>query len=172
MLRRPFALNCLLVLILLVVSLPLPAAAFWGFGSGRSAQESGLDLVEGYDLNTVVTVSGRVEVGPDPEASPVTVTVTAGSEALVVVLGPRWYLQHDDLDWPAGSAVTVRGSKAQGRDGLTYLLAERVDLPGVGQLVLRSDTGRPAWSGGGPRGGSRDAGQGIMRGGSGGRHGR
>lgn len=170
--RRAFVLSLLLVTIPLVVSLPLPAAAFWGVGSGRSAQESGLDLVEGYDLNTVVTVSGRVEVGPDPDASPVTVTVTAGSESLVVVLGPRWYLQHDELDWPAGSAVTVRGSKAQGRDGLTYLLAERVDLPGGGELVLRSDTGRPAWSGGGPRGGSRDAGQGIMRGGSGARRGR
>ena len=65
----------------------------------------------------------------------------------MVVLGPRWYLQHDDLNWKAGDTISVRGSKAQGKDGLTYLLAEWANGP-EGSLVLRSDAGRPGWSGG------------------------
>jgi hypothetical protein len=126
---------------------PSSAEAFWGFGSDGDGGKSGLDLVQGYDRNTVITLDGRVAVSPDPAADPVTVEMIVGSERIMVVLGPRWYLQHDDLDWKAGDSISVRGSKAQGKDGLTYLLTQWVSSPEGGQLVLRSEAGRPGWSG-------------------------
>lgn len=133
---------------IVVVLLHSPAEAFWGFGSGRDGAASGLDLVQGYDRNTVTTRTGRVAAIPDPAADPVTIELNTGSERFVVVLGPRWYLQDDDLDWKVGEQITVRGSRAQGKDGRTYLLAQWVSGRSGGQLVLRNDTGRPGWAGG------------------------
>jgi len=134
--------------IMLMVLQPSSAEAFWGFGSNGDGGKSGLDLVQGYDRNTVVTLEGRVAVAPDPAADPVTVEMIVGSERIMVVLGPRWYLQHDDLGWKAGDSISVRGSTAQGKDGLTYLLPQWVSGTEGGQLVLRSEAGRPGWSGG------------------------
>lgn len=155
---------------IVVVMLHSPAEAFWGFGSGRDGAASGLDLIGGYDRNTVTTITGRVAVAPDPAADPVTVELAAGNERLVVVLGPRWYLQDDNLDWKTGDTVTVRGSKAQGKDGRIYLLAQRINTAG-GQLTLRNETGRPGWSGGSRSEQQGASGQ-MQRGGTGGRRGR
>jgi len=137
-----------LFVVLTLILLQSPAQAFWGFGSAQATDKSGLNLEQGYDRNTVVTITGRVAALPDPSADPVTVELVAGSERMVVVLGPRWYLQDDNLDWKVGDTLTVRGSRAQGRDGRSYLLSQWVNLPGGGQLMLRSDAGRPGWSGG------------------------
>jgi hypothetical protein len=159
------------LLLLLFVLCPLPGYAGWLFGNDAGSGRSGLDLVQGYDRNTVVTVSGRVTVSPDQAADPVTFELTAGAERFVVVMGPRWYLQDDKLDWKSGEAVSVRGSKAQGRDGRTYLLAQWVKSSTVGILVLRNEAGRPGWSGG--LQGTRQGGNGQMpSGGAGGHKGR
>lgn len=142
----------------------------WLFGESSSSSRSGLDLVQGYDRNTVVTLTGRVAASHNPASDPVTMELLVGSEMVTVVLGPRWYLQDDDLDWKAGSSVTVRGAKAQGKDGRTYLLTQSITTPGSGQMVLRNESGRPSWSGGGgggqwgKSGVERGAGAGIRRG--------
>jgi len=156
--------------VLVVVLLQAPADAFWGFGSSRGTDASGLDLVEGYDRNTVATLTGRVAASPDPASDPVTMELVVGAEKVTLVLGPRWYLQDDDLDWKVGSSVTVRGSKAQGRDGQTYLLTQWISTPSGGSLMLRSDTGRASWAGGRQSGqqGAQGAGGATQRGGSGG----
>jgi len=156
---------------IVVVMLHSPAEAFWGFGSGRDGAASGLNLVEGYDRNTVTTLTGRVAATPDPAADPVTIELSVGSERLVVVLGPRWYLQDDTLDWKTGESITVRGSRAQGKDGRTYLLAQWISGSSGGQLVLRNDAGRPGWSGG-SRGTQQTGGGQVQRGGTGERRGR
>jgi hypothetical protein len=57
----------LLIAAVIVVSLlHSPAEAFWGFGSGRDGEASGLDLIQGHDRNTVTSLTGRVTVIPDP----------------------------------------------------------------------------------------------------------
>jgi len=145
--------------VMVLMLLQSPANAFWGFGGSQESNASGLDLVGGYDRNTVLTLTGRVAVAPDLSHDPVTAELLVGAEKITVVLAPQWYLQDDSLDWKVGSSITVRGSRAQGKDGHTYLLAQWVENPGGGTLVLRSATGRPGWSGGGR--GSR---QGVMGG--------
>ncbi len=159
------------LLLLLLVLFPLPGHAGWLFGNDAGSGRSGLDLAQGYDRNTVVTISGRVAVSPDQKTDPVTFELAAGAEQFVVVMGPRWYLQDDKLDWKPEEAVSVRGSKAQGKDGRTYLLAQWVKSSSVGILVLRNETGRPGWSGG--LRGSHQGGNGQMpSGGTGGHKGR
>jgi hypothetical protein len=151
------------------------ADAFWGFGDSRESNKSGLNLEQGYDRNTVVKISGSVAVPPRPLAGGLMAfDLNLPGEQIVVVLGPVWYLQDDNLDWKIGDPVTVRGSLAQGKDGRTYLLSERIISPGGATIVLRGENGSPSWSGGlrggGPPGGS--GGQGLRGGGAGGRRGR
>ncbi len=143
---------------MVLILLQSPANAFWGFGGSKESGASGLDLVEGYDRNTVATLTGRVAVAPNLSQNPVTAELLVGTEQITVVLGPQWYLQDDKLDWKIGSTLTVRGSRALGKDGRTYLLAQWVEHPDGGTLVLRSATGRPSWSGGNR--GSRQGGMG------------
>ncbi len=151
------------------------ADAFWGFGDSGQQDKSGLDLEQGYDRNTVVKISGPVAVPPRPLAGGLMVfDLNVPGEQMVVVLGPAWYLQDDNLDWKVGDQVTVRGSLAQGKDGRTYLLSQQIGVPGGATIVLRSENGSPSWSrgtrGGQPGGGS--GGQFQRGGGAGGRRGR
>jgi len=162
----------LAVVAIVVVMLQQPAEAFWGFDSGSESGASGLDLVQGYDRNTVVMITGRVAAAPDSAADPVTVEIRVESERFVVVLGPRWYLQDDTLNWKNGDTITVRGSKAQGRDGRSYLLAQQISSVSGEKLVLRNEAGRPGWTGGFKGGQQGVAGQQQRGGAGGGRRGR
>ena len=149
------------------------ADAFWGFGNSQQRDKSGLDLERGYDRNTVVKISGPVAVPPHPLAGGLMAfDLDLAGERIVVVLGPAWYLQNDNLDWKIGSRVTVWGSLAQGKDGRTYLLSEQILSPGGYTIVLRGENGSPSWSGGFRGGGPGGAGGQGVRGGTGGRRGR
>lgn len=164
-----------LVMAALVITVVLqrPAEAFLGFGGESARGTSGLDLVQGYDRNTVTTVTGRIAVIPGATMDPVVLEVTAGSERLLIVVGPRWYLQDDDSVWKVGDEITARGSKAQGKDGRSYLLAQWLSTSSGGRMVLRTPTGRPNWSGGTRSGNVGGGGSGQnSHGGSGMRHGR
>lgn len=142
--------GCLVMLLMLA---PLQGYAAWPFGNDSGIGGSGLDLEQGYDRNTVVTVAGVVAAVPDTSVDPVRVEMVVGNERLLVVLAPRWYLQDDNLEWKVGEPITVRGSRAQGKDGRIYLLAQWATAPGGGPLVLRSNNGHPDWVHGGGGGG-------------------
>jgi hypothetical protein len=145
------------------------ADAFWGFGDPREAERSGLDLAQGYDRNTVVNISGPVAVPPRTIAGGmIAVDLRLPDEQIVVVLGPAWYLQDDDLDWKVGDQVTVRGSLARGKDGRAYLLSQQVTLPGGTTIELRGQSGAPSWSAGGGGGAQTGGAGGQMQRGSGG----
>lgn len=167
--------NTLIAVAALLLMLGGTADAFWGFGDSRQQDKSGLDLEQGYDRNTTVKVIGTVAVPPRPVASGlVAFEMNLQGERIVVVLGPAWYLQDDNLDWKVGDQVTVQGSLAQGKDGRTYLLSQRISAPGGATIELRGENGSPSWFGG-IRGGQQGGGSGgqVQRGGgAGGRRGR
>lgn len=136
----------LMVSVLLLT--PVSGHAGWLFGDDAPAARAGLNLSQGYDRNTVVTVTGRVAALPAADSDPVTIELATANDRFTVVLGPRWYLQDDNLGWKTGDTVSVRGARAQGKDGHSYLITQWISLPDGGQLTVRSDTGRPLWSGG------------------------
>jgi hypothetical protein len=156
--------SLLKITILLTVALWLPQAArasWWGGGAGREE----LDLDSGYDTNTVTTVSGRIKAlhlgGPQPQAL---VELAAGAGEVMVVLGPRSYWAEHGIDLRLGDQLMVRGSKAQGREGVVYLLAQWLRVESRGEeIALRSESGHPAWAGlgnrSGPHGGRSGAGR-------------
>jgi hypothetical protein len=155
-----------------LVLMPVSGHAGWLFGDDAPAGRAGLNLSQGYDRNTVVTITGRVAALPAADSDPVTIGLAVASDRFIVVLGPRWYLQNDDLGWKVGDTVTVRGSRAQGKDGHSYLITQWISLPDGGQLSVRSDTGRPLWSGGPRLNTGQQQNQQNQQGGSAGRRGR
>lgn len=132
---------------LLLIS-PAGADAFWGSGGDN---QSGLNLETGYDANTVTTMTGRIVSlqGGDDRRNAQLELDSNGARA-VVVLGPKSYWAEHGIALKAGDKVSVRGSKAQGTDGVVYILAQKItDTSQNSAVSLRNESGRPAWAGGG-----------------------
>lgn len=142
--------SIIIILLLTAFSLssPLAAEAFWG--SERDKQ-SGLNLETGYDANTVTTLTGRVvSVQTGTEHPNAQIELENNGARAVVVLGPQSYWAENGIAVKAGDDVTVRGSKAQGKDGVVYVLAQKIsDTTQKLSVSLRNESGRPVWAGGG-----------------------
>ncbi len=137
----------------LLMSSPVVAHAFQG---GDGDRQSGLNLETGYDANTVTTMAGRimsVQIGDDHRNAQLELE-NNGVHA-VVVLGPQRYWAEHGIALKAGDDITVRGSKAQGKDGVVYVLAQKITDTSINASVsLRNESGRPAWAGSGMGNGS------------------
>lgn len=127
---------------------PAAAHSFWG---STGDTQSGLNLETGYDANTVTTMTGRiVSVQAGDERRNSQLELESGGARAVVVLGPHRYWAEHGIALKAGDDVTVRGSKAQGADGVVYILAQKItDTSQNTAISLRNESGRPAWTGGG-----------------------
>lgn len=123
-------------------------AGFFGFGSDDKGK-SGLDFNRGYDINTVATVSGRVVSLPRAGGSEqYLIGIKSGAENVNVSVGPASYWEKKGIPVRINDEISARGAKAQGEDGKTYLLTQKlVNRSTGGQLELRSESGHPAWSG-------------------------
>lgn len=133
--------------ILLMLS-PITAYAFWGFGDDK---QSGLNLETGYDTNTVTTVAGRiVSVQTGDKLRNAQLEMDSDGIRIVVVLGQQSYWANNGIEIRIGDSITVRGSKAQGKDGVVYIMAQKISNTTLNvEVSLRNEAGRPAWSGGG-----------------------
>ncbi|GFE59107.1 DNA-binding protein [Geobacter sp. AOG1] len=159
-------LNCLLI-----------GTVFAGFFGSDDKGKSGLDFNRGYDVNTVSTMSGRAISLPYPgEKENIIVEIKSGNETFHIYVGPHAYWEKKGIVINLNDEITVKGSKALGLDGKSYVLAQKLVNRTTGaQMELRSDKGEPAWSGRNtsgmrsesPAGGMRNQGGGMMRGGGG-----
>jgi hypothetical protein len=155
----------------------LLGTAFAGFFSSDDKVKSGLDLISGYDVNTVIKISGNVTSSPHQiEKEHVVVEIRSGTDSLTVCLGPNAYWESKGIPVSLNDELIVKGSKAQGQDGKTYLMAQKLTNKTTGaQVELRNEKGSPVWSGrsmnamgfGRTDGGMRNQGGGMMRGGGG-----
>jgi hypothetical protein len=161
--------NCLLV--------GVASASFFGFGADEKGK-SGLDFNRGYDVNTVATVSGRVTALPHQgDRDQYVIEVKSGTESVTVSVGPGAFWEKKGIPIQLNDEISAKGSKAQGQDGKSYLLTQKLmNRTTGGQLELRSEKGEPVWSGHGAGrlgqnrslGGQGFRGGGMMRGGGGG----
>ena len=141
------------LLSLFLVTFPVVAEAFWG---NNGDKQSGLNFESGYDANTVTTITGRiisVQTGNDHRN--VQIEIESNGTRTVVVLAPQSYWSENGIALKAGDDVTVRGSKAQGSDGVEYMMAQKItDTTQKTSVSMRNESGRPAWAGGGIGNGS------------------
>jgi len=148
--------RCFFLFLFALIALSRPAlvSAGWWFGEESGWEKSGLDLNEGYDQNTVVSLNGTVvSVTMGDGREPALAKIKTAMGAVSLVLGPRDFWEKQGISLNPGDSVRVRGSKAQGEDGAVYLMVQTIvkidDSAGDGQeAVLRSRIGRPAWAGG------------------------
>jgi hypothetical protein len=159
--------NCLLI-----------GSVFAGFFGNDDVGKSGLDFTSGYDINTVTTMSGKVTSLPHSgEKENIIVEIKSGSQTFNVAVGPGSYWEKKGIAINLNDDISVKGSKAQGQDGKSYVLAQKLVNKTTGaQVDLRNDKGEPTWSGRNasstrmesPAGGMRNqGGGGMMRGGGG-----
>jgi hypothetical protein len=156
----------------------LVGSAFAGFGFGSDdAGKSGLDFNKGYDVNTVATISGQVVSLPRAgEQGQLIVDVKSGGGTVSISLGPKSFWGKKEVPLRLNDEISAKGSMAQGKDGILYLMAQKLTNITAGTLlVLRDDKGASVWQGGNANrtmsdhpGGGMMRGGGMQRGGGGG----
>lgn len=122
--------------------LPRPGSGGW------SAEASFVRL---YDSNNMVSASGtvtRVETFTPRRgmAQGIRAEVDTGTNVVTVHLGPRWYLQRQDVSVKPRQHVEVTGSDVT-IEGRPVLVARHVKTD-EGTLHLRDANGVPSWAGG------------------------
>jgi hypothetical protein len=101
-----------------------------------------------YDPQTVESITGeivKVDVLPMRGMSGgVQLTLKTEKETIPVHLGPSWYLERQDLKLAPKYKVEIKGSRVM-FNGKAAVIAAEVKK-GDETLVLRDETGFPAWS--------------------------
>lgn len=102
-----------------------------------------------FDTNSLVTLRGWVvrleSFRPGGGASPgLRAIVQSGSDRVTVHLGPRWFLERQELQLQPRDPVAIEGSQVP-LGGDSVVMARAVSV-GERSLVLRDATGSPAWS--------------------------
>lgn len=118
-------------------------------GSGGWSSES--SFVRLFDSNNVVAVAGtvtRVEAFSPRRGMTrgMLAEVDTGTNVVTVHLGPRWYVQRQDVSIKAKDRVEVAGSDVI-IEGKRVVVATRVKTD-AGTLSLRDANGVPSWAGG------------------------
>ncbi|MDD2582550.1 MAG: DNA-binding protein [Desulfuromonadaceae bacterium] len=166
-----------IIFLAIILNCLLTGAVFAGFWDSADMGKSGLDFNSGYDVNTVSTMSGRALSLPHPgEKENVFVEIRNGNQISNVYVGQRTYWEKKGIAINPNDELIVKGSKAQGKDGKSYVLAQKVvNRTTGGQVELRNEKGEPVWSGrsingirsDSPSGGMMRSGGGMMRSGGG-----
>ena len=103
-----------------------------------------------YNPKTVETISGEItnvdKITPSKGMSyGIHVVLKTDDTALPVHLGPGWYIENQDITIEQNDKVEVTGSRIT-FDGKPAIIASKVKK-GDEVLILRDDSGIPAWSG-------------------------
>lgn len=152
----------------------LPAdTSFAGFGfgfGGTDANKSGLDFVRGYDPETVTTVTGRVVAAPHSgERDGTFIDLQAGGEVVMLQVGPVSYWEKNGIPVRLNDEISAKGSKAQGKDGKSYLITRELTNKTAGvRTEVRGEGGEPIWGSRGMGGVRSERSGGSMGGRSGG----
>ena len=112
-----------------------------GKGAGAAGESKGSG--EGYAATEWITVSGEVTAFVDDE-----LTIRTADGEVVMHLGPEWYWETKGIALNPGDEVEVTG----------FYESDEFEVAGIENLttgesvVLRDDSGRPMWAGGGRQG--------------------
>jgi len=140
------ALTCLLGLLLGSATGLAQDRFRWPGTGGWSATSP---YVRQFDTNSLVTLRGWVvrleSFRPGGGASPgLRAVVQSGSDKVTVHLGPRWFLERQELQLQPKDPVAIEGSRVP-IGGDSVVIARAISV-GERSLVLRDAAGSPAWS--------------------------
>ncbi len=103
-----------------------------------------------YDPTKAETLSGQVVsveefAAPRGRGTAIVLKVTSGSDTLAVHIGPKWFLDKQEMKFAAGDTVEIKGVKSF-RRGQDIFIAGEVKKGGD-ILKLRDEQGIPLWAG-------------------------
>jgi hypothetical protein len=134
---KPAKPGALLIWLILLAATPILAQQPAGSGPGL------------YNPNTVETVSGLVVSGPAPTKEglpePAHLTLKTDQGNVAVILGPRHYVDRQELKIAALDRIEVTGSRVQIK-GKPVIIAAEI-RKGNQVLKLREPGGTPLWGG-------------------------
>lgn len=107
-----------------------------------------------YDVNTFTEIKGEVSkvveiVRSKGVSGGIHIMLNTGNENLSVHLGPKWYLDKQNVQLKISDKIEVKGSKVT-IDGTKAIIAREIIKDG-NILKLRDTYGTPFWSGKGRR---------------------
>ncbi|MFA5074182.1 MAG: DNA-binding protein [Nitrospirota bacterium] len=116
----------------------------------RNSWEPGSQYSRMYNPATVETISGTVDVIQtftleQSKRPGIHMMVKTDKETVEVHLGPKWYLDNQDIIIQKGDKVDVTGSRVTYQEK-PAIIAKEVKK-GDSVLMLRNDSGIPLWAG-------------------------
>ena len=140
----------IIVAISIIFTASTATAQKWKGWRGSGGWGIGSEYQRMYNPATVETVSGTVEtidkVTPTKGMhSGIHVILKTDKETIPVHLGPDWYIERLDTKIEKGDTIEVKGSRTA-FSGKPVVIAAEIKK-GDNVLVLRDNTGIPAWAG-------------------------
>jgi hypothetical protein len=109
-------------------------------------EQSGIRYPDGYDVNTVGEVRGKVQNFVFPPKGPAHFTLISPKDTYTVFVSPSWYWSDYGVTLKDGTEIRVIGSKSLGKDGNLYIISQEIRFPDSARsLVFRSKDGSPLW---------------------------
>jgi hypothetical protein len=141
------------IIVIMLLSLGLVTASYAQPGMhwrGSGGWGPGSQYGQMYDPQALETISGEIvrvdRIAPmSGMGGGVHVLVKTATETLDRHLGPRWYIENQDVQFAPKDHVEVHGSRVT-VGGKPAIIAAAVQK-GDGVLTLRDDQGVPPWSG-------------------------
>lgn len=119
-------------------------------------EKSGIRYPDGFDLNTVGELRGKVHNIVRPEKGPVIFDIVTSKDSYTIIASPSWFWDDLNTKISEGDDIRVIGSRAVGKDGKLYVVAQELYVGGSSQpIVLRDENGRALWRSGPGNVGSR-----------------
>jgi hypothetical protein len=114
----------------------------WGFGSKYE------QLFDNYNLKTIVGTVVKVDTNTLMKDMSVglrlIVTEDATGQSVPVHLGPMWYATNQDINFPKGDKVEIRGCRASYMGSQEFIML--VELRSKNRVFrFRDDDGNPFW---------------------------
>jgi len=140
-----------LIVVLLAMAAIAADVAAQGAGQGKmNGWGRGSSYQRLYDPDAVKTVSGEVTAVEyfTPEkgmGQGVHLQLKTEDETLSVHLGPRWFLDEQDVQIEKGDQIKVKGSLITFEEKPTLIAAEMEKVEAI--LQLRDEEGFPRWAG-------------------------
>lgn len=108
---------------------------------------SGIRFPEGFDVNTIGSVKGKVYALTKPESGPVRFKLDSDADTYTAFAAPHAFWRQLGVPVDNGDRVTVRGSRTVGRDGRLYIVVQTIKVEGAKYSYrFRSGDGEPLWT--------------------------
>jgi hypothetical protein len=135
----------LLLIIFIFVIAAFPPVVL-SIDTTKTLENSGIRYPEGFDVNTVGEVKGKVQNLIRPEKGPVIFDLLTASETYKVIAAPSWFIDDLKIRVVEGDEIKIVGSKAVGKDSNLYIVARDIYTAGSSKPVsIRDSSGEAQW---------------------------